>query len=337
MGTREDQSVETLRGGLIVVLVAYHSAGDMIPPGENAPYSVYPHLAFCVDAVIMPMFAVLSGFVYAIRPVAAGFVAKFVTRKIERILLPFFAAVTLSYLLGLLVAGHVEGEALRNIWRAYLLSYEPFWFLQSLFLIFLVVAGLDRFGLMAGPVRWAICLVAALLVRWATPPTGLFDFFSIWGAFYLLPAFLLGYGLKRYPARLRHPALLAAAAIIAVVTLTGLQLAWFGHLDESVKRTGRLGTWAGLSVSFLLFHFRGTLPLLPTFGLYSYAIYLYHGIAVALGKRGYDLIDLQTEHLLFLAKLVVGLTLPIVGERVLRRSGLLSRVFLGLRLPRKEK
>ena len=325
----KDQSVETLRGIAIVLLVGYHAMDSTLGDGIQNGRSLYEYITYSCNFVRMPLFTVISGFAYAIRPVGTGRVREFLTGKSRRILLPFVTAVTATYLLRALAPGITHPLAIQDIWRAYVFSFAHFWFLQAIFLVFLVVTVLEYVGAMDRPVRWLLCLVGAAVMTLSIEGT---PFLSIDGFLYLLPLFLLGVGLNRFQQVLLKRRIVIMAAIIAAGGLAIQQLVWFGHfVDVNVSKMGWLGLSVSLSGIIVLFNIRRPLPFLARLGFYSYSIYLFHGFGVALGKRLIGLFTTEDADLKFAAKLICGIALPIVAEIIFLKSAVLRRVFLGLR------
>lgn len=82
-------NIETLRVFATILLVSYHVIGPQADGGLGIDY---PHplriFAQVMDDIRMPMFAMISGWVYAIRPPSRPALGMFVQGKIRRIILP---------------------------------------------------------------------------------------------------------------------------------------------------------------------------------------------------------------------------------------------------------
>ncbi|MCY2954779.1 MAG: acyltransferase [Planctomycetota bacterium] len=314
---RADQAIESLRGAAILMLIIYHSQGTEL----LSRHGVYANLHTVIDAVQMPLFAALAGYVYSLRPVTNGTGGTFLLAKAKRLLVPFFVAVTLTYVLRSVTPGVMHRTQLSQIWRVYLYSYEHFWFLQSLFLVFVAMVVLEPLGAKG----LVTCLVIDLVVAGMMPIT---SFFSAWGFFYLLPPFLLGCGINRFEEKITGW-LVPVAVLGLVAGLAALELLYFGQLQMRWTRVGPLGMSIGMSASFLLLRFRRPVPLLGALGACSYGIFLYHGFGLAVGQRLYDALHLAKPVLELAVKCSCGLLLPIAGELVIRRHVVTRRVFLG--------
>ncbi len=92
----------------------------------------------------MPLFTVISGFVYAMRPIRALHQMPGLLRaKTRRLLLPLLTVGTALFVLELSVPGtHLKLEP-HDFWRVYTMPYEHLWFLQAIFLVFVVVGFVD--------------------------------------------------------------------------------------------------------------------------------------------------------------------------------------------------
>ncbi len=320
----KDESIETLRGIAALMLVAFHSA-IKTPDGET----VFDYVSYSLRFVRMPLFTVISGFVYAIRPVQSGQAGAFLRGKARRILLPFVSVATVHFLMKALLPGVSEPERLADIWLIYPFGFDVYWFLQGIFLVFLLVTALDLLSAMDRPSRWFLCFLGAVLLTLYCPRSEVFSFF---GFLYLLPFFLLGVGLNRFDALLRDRRIVFPVAAIGIVGLTIQQLAWFGDLDIGVGKIGILSIVVGTSTILVFFRLRRRIGLLARLGIYAYSIYLFHFLGLAAGPRLARIFPALGETVpLFVTKVVFCLAVPIVIEIVLRRSRIFRRIFLGLR------
>ena len=81
--------LQSARGLACLLLVAYHVIGDPVTGGLRLPASsLYHYFTLLFLPLRMPLFAFLSGFVYAYRPVAYGSRLRFLGKKLRRILVP---------------------------------------------------------------------------------------------------------------------------------------------------------------------------------------------------------------------------------------------------------
>ena len=197
--------VDTIRGLACVLLVVWHVIGSSLSVGLRVPDD--SGWRFCVDLLIyfrMPAFAVLAGYLYALTPVAE--ISVFLLAKARRLLLPMLVVGTLFVVMQSLVPGsnlNLNGAAI-DWTMLHIVPVNHFWFIEAIFLIFVVVAVLDRW-LRRGPMFIAALVIAMVIYPTITPP----PFLGLNGAVYLLPYFLCGLGYARF--RVEHSGVIAAA------------------------------------------------------------------------------------------------------------------------------
>lgn len=332
VGAKREGAVETLRGLALLALVAYHASVEPPPAfitAHREHHVAYDYLGHSLIYVRMPLFTVISGFVYALRPVQAGRLLSFLKGKARRLLLPLISAVTLTLLFAH-VMGSKTGLALplSRLHEAYLYPFTHFWFLQAICWVFISIAVLEGFGWLSALGPWLGVLAVSCIARALIdePPR----WFAFDGFLYLAPFFLLGLGLRRFESSLRRPAAARAAAGIALFGLLLQQLALQGFLSlNPLDKLSLLSTVTGLSSSMALLFYRVQLPLLASLGSYSYTVYLYHHFGIAAGKQLAAALDVGSYHALFLLKCGAGLAVGILVERSLSHFSALSTVVLG--------
>jgi surface polysaccharide O-acyltransferase-like enzyme len=326
---QKDQSIETLRGLAILTVVAGHVIGDTGSYGLRVePGSIYRYLYDATTYLRMPMFFVISGFLYAHRPVVPGKLAEFVRGKARLLVLPFLSVATLQYVSKAIIGGTDNPFPIRDIWRIYVFGFDHFWFSQAMMSTFAAVLIAEKVLKLPGPYKWPVYLLLAILFDLVVPKTTLFslNMFSV-----MLPFFLMGCLLYRLPARLQGPEAVSIAVLVFLASLTTQQLLWFGLLALTGQQTLVLQLVEGLSFNFLLFRFRWTSPRLAVLGGFSYPIYLFHVFGTAGSRMVATSLGIGERALLLAIGITCGLSLPIAIDLAFRRSRILRRVFLGSR------
>lgn len=202
-----------------------------------------------------------------------------------------------------------------------------FWFVESLFWVYVVVWLLERWQLLATPTRFALawaCTVPAYLLLFGLP------WFSIDGAIYLLPYFLAGLAVTRFKLW-PHISRPLAAAVLLVLALFAL---W--SLGPPVPDPNRRTAWvllAGVALCGLVMVPRLRMPWLMRIGASSYAIYLFHvfftaAARIGLAKTGWSNLPLQMA-----LGLAAGLLGPMLIDAVASRHRWTALALLGKSLP----
>ncbi len=311
--------IDTLRGLACLLLVLYHVVGDAPDAGLRLPadhgLSVVNHL---VAFGRMPLFACIAGFVYALRPLQ-GEVAQFIGSKARRLLLPLFFVGTAFGLLRARMSGvTIDADFLL---RMHLISVDQFWFLKALFWIFLLVVVLERVGALRRPKRFAGVLAASAFwfVFWDSPDT-----FAISGAVYLMPYFLVGLALRRFALDGRGSLAVAGGALLVAAALS-----WsvYGQPENRATIAAKL-LW-GCGLGFLLIRSRLRSEWLAWIGRESFAIYLFHVFFTAATATALLAIGVRDVGVLLVAGLLIGVGMPMVTARIIRRSPLLDLLLLG--------
>ncbi|NRA51320.1 MAG: acyltransferase [Phaeodactylibacter sp.] len=340
MSTKKDYSVETLRGFAIILVVMGHVIGSASDGGMKvADDSGWRYLYFTFEYIRMPLFTVISGWVYSLRPVSIGNYKDFTTKKIRRIIFPMAFVGTAYFLLQYIVPGTNKTGNLADIWQIYIFPYTLYWYLPSLFLVFLTVGLIDAFkGLekLGQWVFWTAFAFALLYMRNRFIPETSLNYFSYKGGIYLFPYFMIGVGIHRFKSVFDNVWFNRVVGLIFFITLIIQQLVWFDVIQYDLDNgTGRL---IGVSGTILMFRLKWKVDWLIYFGSFAYSIYLFHSFGTAGGRIVLKSLGVTHDIPIFLFSLAVGMLAPILAEKVLDRWGITRMLFLGRSYkPRKKK
>lgn len=317
---RRDRQIDTLRGIACLLLVAFHVVGF----DENLGLEIASGLVRDVNDILahvrMPLFTFLSGIVYAWRPFA-GDAGRFLRGKTRRLILPLLTVGTLFAAVQAWVPG--THDTVTDWSLLHILPVGHFWFLEALFLIFLLMMALEYLGLLATPQRFGIVFLVATLVSMRGIPV---PWFAINGMAYLLPFFLAGMGIRRFGLARR------LSRRTAMWMLAGLGLVFLAillGLVDNPQRQSLPAILIGVLTCTALLQLEWQSSLLAGIGVFSYGIYLYHvfftaGMRIVLTRLGVD--DFAPHFLLGLTAGIVG---PILLERWFRRYALGRMLLLG--------
>lgn len=321
-----DGGINTLRGFAILIVVVYHAVAGA-PPGASA---LYREFEVVIRYIPLEIFTAVSGYLYAVRRFERATLGQSLRVKARRLLLPLFTMTTLLLLMRAAMPGASKVPGWEDVLRAYAFRFEHLWYLQSLFLIFVVMAFIDGWELIRSWRAWLALILGWFAVSLVLP---LNQFFGYAGLVQLMPFFLAGYGLRRWPALLqaRGAAPLAWLCFIAGMALEQLDCRGVLPLSDSIaEKWGVLNLIAGSAFCFLAVRYRRALPGLGHVGEFSFSIYIFHTIGMAVANRVAGLTPWEegVDGLVAL-KILLGVFLPIALELGIRRSTLLSTLFLG--------
>jgi glucans biosynthesis protein C len=332
----KDQSknlfIETLRGFAIILVVFGHVIGSTSTGGMRvSDDSIFRYLYFTLEYIRMPLFTVISGWVYANKPIEASGSGKFILGKLRRLILPMVVISSILFLSRMVIPGTNTKPVIGDLPYIFVFPYDLYWYLYSLFLIFIVITFLEQTRMFRRIEGWALALVFAFLIFFlsrtyliATP-----NLFSFKGAIYLFPFFLLGIGFNRFKKALFTHRLLVMVSIIFALGIFLQQLTWLHFLPHQSKQS-LLGVVVGVTAVFLLFNLKIKNNVLIWIGGYAYSIFLFHvfftgGTRIVLLKLGLD-----NKWVILLSALIISLIIPILIEIVVKRSRILSLCLLGL-------
>jgi len=331
----KDRGIQSLRGIAVLLMVAGHVIGA--DPGHGlaiADDSGWRFFYRALEDSRMPLFTVLSGYVYALRPVGApAGMRRLVRGKVRRLLAPLVVVGTIFFFAQLTLPGVRNRPSLADLPRVYLVGYEYLWFLQAIFLIFVVVGLLDAYGALRTFRSWSLVLAAAFVLFVLVRVPSDAEVFSVNGAIRLLPFFLLGYGALRYADQLLQPRFRVLLAAV-LVPVYGLRLWTIAAEPEwSPVPTRALSLAVGVLTVVTLLAVRRHLvaPLLVWMGGFSYGIYLLHTFGSSGSRLLIGALGIESVPSRFAVALVAGVTLPILFELTLGRFTVVSWAVLGQR------
>ncbi|MCF8383079.1 MAG: acyltransferase [Chlorobium sp.] len=310
--------VDTLRGMACIMLVAYHVIGNTPQTGLRL------HEGFLKDAnellayIRMPLFTFLSGLVYGWRPFSDDWKA-FINGKVRRLIVPMLVVGTIFALFQAYTPG--TNSQIKEWHYLHILPVAHYWFIESLFVIFLAILLLEYWKVLHTRTGFAVIYVASAIAY--VTNTGI-PWFSIVGAFYLFPYFLAGLYCTRFPLQVRH----ARATGYITITFVILFLVFFGH-EYAGERRSLNALIIGTAACIALLLTKAESPWLAAIGNYSYAIYLFHVFFTAASRIALMKIGVTDIWMLFTAGTIAGVTGPILFEIIASKHNASRILFLG--------
>lgn len=331
---RKNLSVETLRGIAILLVVVGHVVGSDAGGGMKIDF---PHplryLYLWIDYIQMPLFTAIAGWVYALKPFSAlSDFRRFAKKKALRLLVPMAAVATLYFLVQYFMPGTNNKGEFSQMWRIYIFPYTIYWYLPSLFLIFMAQWCIDRLRWMDGWGKWAICCVAAVILSSVNDAWILHEipnFFSFKGALGQLPYFFAGVAACRFAPSLRgHAGVWRVLLATASLGILLIQIVWFfpgGYAS--------LARWLYPVTLFptllLLLSLKWENRFFVRIGGYAYTIYLFHGFGTSGGRIILKMMGIYSVSAILLFATFIATAGPMVADKLLSRSKVLSVLLLG--------
>lgn len=334
MKAEKDTTIETLRGAVIILVVIGHVIGSASNGGmkvSDDSFLRYLYYTF-IDPIQMPLFTVIAGWVYSLKPVVREKINDFIQKKFLRVFVPMLVVGICYFLLQYFTPGTNNKGNLLDIWKLLLFPYTLYWYLYSLFFVFILIAYIDSFHKMNTFTNWIIIFsisIFTLLIRDRFIPYESPNYFSYKGTIYLLPCFILGVGLHRFKTFFQGQFMKYTVPIILVVCIIIQQLSWFKVIDYTVHKDTIVGLLIGLLGTMMLLRLQLKTNWLIWFGGFAYSIYLFHAFGTAGGRIILKRFDIHSSGLIFTVSLAVGLLLPIVAEKILDKFKITRILFLG--------
>lgn len=336
----KNNSIESLRGLAIILVVMGHVIGSESDGGMKvANDSFLRHLYFSFEYLRMPLFTVISGWVYSLRPVAEESILTFINKKFRRVILPMIFVGSTYYLIQNLTPGTNYNYELKSIWRIIIFPYTFFWYLYSLFLVYIIISIFDVNKWCQKMSQWAAILTASLLlllVRDLFIPENIPNYFGFKGTIYLLPFFIIGLGINRFKTYLTNPKFIKPLTVLVLISLIFQQLTWYDIINYSFDSHSGLGLFIGVGGTIVGLQIKFSIKWLVWIGSYAYPIFLFHSFGTSGGRILLNASGITQTSIIFSVSLLLGLIMPIlIVPTILDRFKLTRVIFLGKAINRR--
>jgi glucans biosynthesis protein C len=316
-------NLDTVRGLACLLLVCYHVVGGSSARGLRLPLTSDWHYAMSsFEFIRMPIFTMLSGFLYARFRATSSTIKDFLVKKTRRIGVPLLVATTVYWVLRRATVGDERPFLTALFW-----SYEHLWYLQSLITLFFVVAVIDALFMPTPTVLFFIAILLALISA-VHPDVG--TLFSAAGTIYLAPYFVFGIVVAATP-RLPKDRILGIVFGVVAGTILLLQQASLNGVIAPIAKQDFLATVCGVASCLFLLQFMQPVQLLATIGEGSYTVYLWHVLFAAATRMALIRLGFEASPLLFAVSVVSGIAGPLMLHRIASYTALLSIPLLGIK------
>lgn len=316
----EYNCIDSLRGLACIFLVIYHVIGGTPEQGLHIASGFLREANDILAYIRMPLFTFLSGYVYSLRPIGNTSSSLFLRSKARRLLIPMLVAGTLFAF----IQYNVDSSNMKisNLYMLHVIPVAHFWFVESLFVIFLFIVFIEKINLINCMCRFICIFIISVLVFLTVPAPA---YFGLNGVVYLLPFFLFGIGVGRFKVKFNLFLLCALYLILIACTFV-----FFGVSHIGIDRQTPISLFVGIAACYLLINLNLRSVLLSFVGSYSYSIYLYHVFFSASSRMAISLFTVNIFIHLLVGMLcaVIG---PILFEKILYNNRLFNTLFFGKR------
>ena len=315
---KNNRSVQSLRGFACLMLVLYHVVGSTELQGLHIHDGWLRVLTDLLAVVRMPLFAFLAGAMYG-RSRLRG--KQVVVDKFKRLIVPMLTVGTLFALVQYVIPG--ANQPVQDLYLIHIVPVAHYWFLESLFLIFCLLAFVEFARPLNSVLSWSIAFLTSIFMY--LMHLGLI-WFGILGATYLLPFFLLGLAFTRFgwtalPGRAWWGTMLIAGGCTALALIV--------VTDSYVNRFTPAMLLTGLLLSAGLWLRPPSAAWLARIGDHSMAMFLFHVFFTAAARMVLDRLGFKSVAPHLLVGVLSGLLGPAAIQRAIAPSPLLNQWLMG--------
>ena len=266
------KQIDSLKGFCIFLVVLGHA---IIYFPINLHENIYCEILFKIlSSVHMPLFFTISGYCFSYR----GNYREFILKKVKRLVIPYFVFNLLDIFPRAMLQQFVNRpQSISDSIKDILLYGGEYWFLYTLFVIFLIYPIIYKFQTKS-LVRQIVAGIALLVIAVIKKPTNIFTLSSV---SYYLVFFNLGALLKVNKVNVFE----LNISKLRVLLLAGLAILWISLLFSPwEKQLELIVSLTGIIVCYCLTKLNAFNNCFERFGKFSLQIYLLNGFLLVISR-----------------------------------------------------
>lgn len=318
--TRRYDLIDALKGIAIFFVVLAHSI--IVYPIDLHDNVICDFIFRWLSSVHMPLFFLISGFCFSFR----NNYKEYIWKKIKRILVPYFVFGLVDILSRYLLPGLVNGASNVRESLYKILAYGgEYWFLYTLFIIFLIYPIIYRF--VKGYIyRYVLIIVVFVGLYFVLPSISLLTLTSV---IYYLIYFTLGVMLKEFAGRqlLENK---YKKIKVAVLIMAGFVM-WLGLIRVDLSEFRIITALIGISTLYLLMKYEPMVNLFKRFGKYSLQLYLFNGYLLVISRTiAVSVIGITNPFLIIVFNMIVDFGLSYLAIKYICERIKFIKIFIGM-------
>lgn len=269
---RYDQ-IDALKGIAIFLVVLGHSI--IVYPINLHENVICDFIFRWLSSVHMPLFFLISGFCFSFR----NNYKEYIWKKVKRLVVPYIVFSAIDILSRFLLPGLVNGKSSIEESLYKVLAYGgEYWFLYTLFLIFLIYPLIYRFA--KGHIYKYVLVIAGLLGLYFFLPA--ISLLTLKSVIYYLIYFTFGVMLKEFVGNeiFKKNDNKVKTALLTIVVFA----VWLGLIRIDASEVRILAAVAGIVTFYLCIQYEPVVHLFKRFGKYSLQLYLFNGYLLVISR-----------------------------------------------------
>lgn len=326
---KREKWIDSVKGIAIILVVVGHVIGGYT--GDNFFYSINNFLKYFMWTIYtfhMPLFFMISGVVYEKYEVIScnNDYLRIAKKKSLNLLIPYFIFSTLQIIVKLPLQGKIDSQvSVSNIWLLPIKPIDQFWFIYSLFFIFLII-GLVRLFKLNPKVVIITLFIGTLFFKTTITDNVLLSNLKsiIVGSFYFYIGVLLQ---KRNNHISKRYSSIVYLFIFMITNILYNNLALMSEL-KSLFLVVMAMCGSLFVISLCKANNRaGEVNILQIVGKHSFEIYIIHVLLCAVIRRVLIIIGIKSVIIHFVLGIGLSIIIPIIISKFMSRFKCIDFIF----------